>query len=144
VSKSAGQREDYSKQRDPQSRKTFSVWWHCEHACCTTKSPLEVERRDRLPEQGDFCLYVSLSVCFSICLCIYLSVLCLSVSLCLSICLFSVCLFLSVCFSICLFSVSLSVSLPLCGDAIDRLTDRPVCLPCLSNFVNALCQQTYI
>src|SRR6218665_176496 len=25
------QREDYSKQRDPQSRKPFSVWWQCEH-----------------------------------------------------------------------------------------------------------------
>src|SRR6218665_1286437 len=25
------QRENHSKQRDPQSRKPFSVWWQCEH-----------------------------------------------------------------------------------------------------------------
>ena len=32
------QREDHSKQRDPQSRKPFSVWWQCEHVA--PKNPL--------------------------------------------------------------------------------------------------------
>jgi len=48
-----GQREDHFKQRDPQSRKPYSIWWQCEYAAPQSPAPLDAGRRDRRPEQGE-------------------------------------------------------------------------------------------
>src|SRR6218665_3230066 len=52
-----GQREDHSKQREPQSRKPFSVLWQCEHAA--PQSPPWMRSGEKQEEEKrSLCLFL--------------------------------------------------------------------------------------